>query len=347
MHLPLHFAMGKSSKRKREDAAAAAAPSDAPHASQQQAKKKRKKKKKKQQAPAPAATAPAAAAAPEDAALLASLTAGDGGSLSDRLNPDQPHFDAALKARWKSMGKRARAALVAADAARHAAARAAGERNLAALPFAADADDHCESPPEAYGDVAGVLDLVAAALGKSRRTLAIYDPYYCAGAVKAHLGALGFENVRNDRADFYETLRRHALPPHDVVVTNPPYSGDHVHRLLDFCRTHDRPYLLLMPNYVAAKPDFLARVSGNERPPPVYVCPRKRYCYWTPKAMRAKDKMQGHVSALGHRTSPFASFWYVELSPRCDAGAVRRAFTAGGPHVCATLAELPTACRPD
>ena len=146
MHLPLHFAMGKSSKRKREDAAAAAAPSDAPHASQQQAKKKRKKKKKKQQAPAPAATAPAAAAAPEDAALLASLKAGDGGSLSDRLNPDQPHFDAALKARWKSMGKKARAALVAADAARHAAARAAGERNLAALPFAADADDHCESP---------------------------------------------------------------------------------------------------------------------------------------------------------------------------------------------------------
>ena len=149
------------------------------------------------------------------------------------------------------------------------------------------------------------------------------------------------------RDSFYETLRRHALPPHDVVVTNPPYSGDHVHRLLDFCRTHDRPYLLLMPNYVAAKPDFLARVSGAERPPPVYVCPRKRYCYWTPKAMRAKDKMQGHVSALGHRTSPFASFWYVELSPRCDAGAVRRAATAGGPHVCATLAELPTACRPD
>ena len=102
--------MGKPSKRKRDDAAAAATPTDAPNA--QQAKKKKKKKKKKKQkvseAPAPAA------AAPEDAALLASLKAGDGGSLSDRLNPDQPHFDAALKARWKSMGKKARAALWAA-----------------------------------------------------------------------------------------------------------------------------------------------------------------------------------------------------------------------------------------
>lgn len=71
-----------------------------------------------------------------------------------------------------------------------------------------------------YADLAASLDLLAAALGKDRSTLHIWDPFYCAGGMKRHLAALGFKAVRNECADFYETRKR--PPDHDVVVTNPP-----------------------------------------------------------------------------------------------------------------------------
>ena len=58
--------------------------------------------------------------------------------------------------------------------------------------FAVDANDHCETPGEAYEDVVPFLRQLAAQLGKEPRELAIYDPYYCNGAVVAHLGARGF-----------------------------------------------------------------------------------------------------------------------------------------------------------
>ena len=57
--------------------------------------------------------------------------------------------------------------------------------------FAVDAADHCETPGEAYEDVVPFLRQLAAQLGKEPRELAIYDPYYCNGAVVAHLGARG------------------------------------------------------------------------------------------------------------------------------------------------------------
>ncbi len=159
-----------------------------------------------------------------------------------------------------------------------------------------------------------------------------------------HLAALGFTNVHNECVDFYDVLEAGELPPHDVVVTNPPYSGNHVEMLLRFAGMHDKPYLMLMPNHVCLKPFFFPLLSpnggsimpsgkwcpnpispstdadsssspGRSGAGPVFVCPRKRYYYWTPKAMRPQDK-HGHCnSILGQRTSPFISFWYVDLEP--------------------------------
>ena len=254
--------------------------------------KNMKKSKAKKAAKKAQQQAAALALAPAEAALVRELEAGAGGTLSDRLNPGHPAFDAALKARWKGLGKKTRQQIVAADTKRNRDVRDAGARNAALLPFEAEPDDHCESPPEAYEDLAATLDVVAAALGRDRSNLRIYDPYYCSGAVARHLRALGFEQVRNEREDFYEVLRSERLPPHDVVVTNPPYSSDHVRRLLAFCAANAKPYCLLLPNYVCQRPEY------GLIAPQYYVCPRKRYNYWTPKAFRGRDKSQGHVSAL-------------------------------------------------
>eukprot|EP01045_Picozoa_sp_COSAG04_P000333 COSAG04_NODE_7_length_45988_cov_220.188869_18_plen_76_part_00 len=50
-----------------------------------------------------------------------------------------------------------------------------------------------------------------------------------------HLQRLGFESVYNRNEDFYAAIEDGRTPEHDVVVTNPPYSGDHAARLLRWC----------------------------------------------------------------------------------------------------------------
>ena len=74
---------------------------------------------------------------------------------------------------------------MAADTKRNRDVRDAARGDAALLPFEAEPDDHCESPPEAYEDLAATLDVVAAALGRGRSNLRIYDPYYCSGRRRA------------------------------------------------------------------------------------------------------------------------------------------------------------------
>ncbi|KAG1655665.1 hypothetical protein FOA52_007914 [Chlamydomonas sp. UWO 241] len=114
-------------------------------------------------------------------------------------------------------------------------------------------DDHCETSPEAYTHVAGLLRLTAESMGIEPSALRIYDPYYCNGAVVRHLAALGFLHVYNENEDFYAVLAEGRVPPHDVVVTNPPYSQPHPQRLLAFLASNAKPWLALMPNWVYAK----------------------------------------------------------------------------------------------
>ena len=151
----------------------------------------------------------------------------------------------------------------------------------------------------------------------------------------------------NECEDFYQVAASGKCPPHDVVVTNPPYSADHVDRLLRFCRSNGKPFLLLMPNYFAAKPYYETALGGGGggggsgsgsgggggsgggsggggSGSMLYLYPRKRYSYWTPTGMRADDKVQKqHKGAGGNRTSPFVSFWYVDLAPALPQRALQ------------------------
>merc|ERR1712196_122374 len=56
--------------------------------------------------------------------------------------------------------------------------------NRPTYPFSVDDTDHCESPKQAYADIAPLLTQLCKLLGKSPATLRIWDPYYCNGAVK-------------------------------------------------------------------------------------------------------------------------------------------------------------------
>ena len=166
--------------------------------------------------------------------------------------------------------------------------------------FEVDQDDHCETSGAAYDDISPLLSHIAVLLGKERKDLMIYDPYYCNGSVIKHLAARGFETVYNKNEDFYRMIDENRVPTFDVCVTNPPFSGDHIEKLLQFCSKLQKPFFCLMPNYVYTKP-YYAHLT--DKLSPFYVVAQSRYEFWTPRGFRDN-------CASEHKTSPFVSFWY-------------------------------------
>lgn len=196
--------------------------------------------------------------------------------------------------------------------------------------------DHCETSKEAYRDVCFFIDFIAKSIGRKTSKIRLYDPYYCAGSVTKNLGLLGYRKVINAPRDFYHDIEevivvisrefagvicsrtnnsnsnmdiwmvQGTVPEYDILITNPPYSGENIQKLFQFLMTKtDTPFLLLMPNYVYLKDYFGAFESVTK---PFYIVPKKRYTYWAPRGLR--EKKHTHTNAdLGERTSPFVSFW--------------------------------------
>jgi hypothetical protein len=139
--------------------------------------------------------------------------------------------------------------------------------------FEVDYNDHFETPKQAYVDLLPWLDSICTQLHKNRGELQIYDPYYCQGKMKEYLGELGFTQVINENRDFYEDVRRSKVPKYDVLVTNPPYSGEHKTKLLQFLQQSQtkknsqeiQPFALLLPLYTITKSywrDYLQAVGS-------------------------------------------------------------------------------------
>jgi hypothetical protein len=107
----------------------------------------------------------------------------------------------------------------------------------------------------------------------------IYNPYYCTGRAATLLNDV-FQctqistpiQIQHKKRDFYRDIRKNTVPQYDILVTNPPYSGDHKERCLDFAvgqlKRYGRPFFVLMPNYVAIKEYFRKTVlesSGSKK----------------------------------------------------------------------------------
>ena len=185
------------------------------------------------------------------------------------------------------------------------------EANASTVPkrrhnFETHALDHCETPLVAYQHLRPVLEAIAVYLKiHPPQNLRIWDPYFCDGTVQRHLAECGFPNVINENVDFY-TLNE--SPPHDVLVTNPPYSGDHIELLLRFCleKNKSKPLCLLMPNWVARKPDYKDMVGKDT--PLFYLTPLQPYTYTMPAWVAEKPT---HVSPKTGHTTPYLSSWYI------------------------------------
>ena len=184
--------------------------------------------------------------------------------------------------------------------------------------YEVDDDDHCESPEEAYRDIDHILRQISILLRKTSATLRIYDPYHCKGSMIERLKKLGYEDVYNKNEDFYASIRNNKVPEYDVLVTNPPYSADHIEKLLKYVLGSDKPSLLLIPNYVYMK-DYYSRILSYHKqiPPPVFIVPNKRYLYTTPYGRRQAKSAR--------YTSPFPTFWFCFLGSKFRKNIVEMA----------------------
>ena len=167
------------------------------------------------------------------------------------------------------------------------------------------------------------------------------------GTVIQHFKKLGFNCVYNKCEDFYDVIARDKIPDHDVIVTNPPYSEWHVNKLLKFCRKNGKPFLLLLPNYFCKKDFYVEALDiGGKFEEPAYLTPRRgRYMYWTPKGLHRQDRQQNHVSKYGFRTSPFVSFWYIDLSPALSKRDLLSWFSENLKHLYKSEGKAPWLCR--
>jgi len=149
-----------------------------------------------------------------------------------------------------------------------------------------------------------------------KKDLSIYDPYYCNGGVIRNLRDIGYTNVYNKKEDCYEVwspTSSKEYPEFDVFLTNPPYSDEHIPKLMNhlaarnskFGRTPNRPWFLLMPNWVHRK-DYYRNALDQSGIRPFYLVPKKRYVYLPPKNFRDKK-----VSDVHKKSSPFVSMWYI------------------------------------
>lgn len=199
--------------------------------------------------------------------------------------------------------------------------------------FPVDYCDQFETPRQAYADIVPVLQQIQA--DNKRDKLRIWDPFYCNGAVKAHLQALGFDEVYNENEDAYrwmgiDAARVRKTTPHlqpfkgkwDAIVTNPPYSEDHKQRVLKWLASEGRPWLTLLPAYVATKEYFAEaeaiakQIHGQSI---VFIAPGKPI---GGGASMPRYQFE-HPDGTGHADSPFDGIWFCGLPQQLVPNVIR------------------------
>ena len=192
-------------------------------------------------------------------------------------------------------------------------------------PFEHDPKDAAETPFAAYQDIEPLLFMLAQKLGKPKHKLRIYDPYYCEGSVTTHLSRLGFTSVIHSNVDCYAAWREGTVPPFDVLLTNPPFSGEHIRRILAYAVSCGKPWFLLLPDFIAEKGYYKSGVGAGASPP-LFVGPKLRpYTFTAPGRSASGDDLVERVRkpdpsrAFAVFAAKFSCVWYVALGAHAEA----------------------------
>ncbi|KEG05760.1 hypothetical protein DQ04_18661000 [Trypanosoma grayi] len=123
---------------------------------------------------------------------------------------------------------------------------------------------------EALQDIMVVVEQLRQLVRPSApENFAVYDPYYCAGGIVQQWKELGVQRVLHDNRDFYKDVAEGTVPrDYDMLVTNPPFSGDHIERMFDYLLASKRPFAFLVPDYTATKEWYRSAVRRHFTPAP-------------------------------------------------------------------------------
>lgn len=137
-------------------------------------------------------------------------------------------------------------------------------------PFKANFNDHFETSREALQDIYVVVEELRSLTRPSTPdSFTIYDPYFCVGGVVQHWASLGVSNVLHANRDFYADIENGTVPgPFDMIVTNPPFSEDHILRMLRFLTSQTQPWAFVAPDYIATKPWYVQFLQESFSPAP-------------------------------------------------------------------------------
>jgi len=108
-------------------------------------------------------------------------------------------------------------------------------------------------------------------------------------------------------------LASHRRPgTYDVLVTNPPYSKNHVERLFKFVAMNpEMPFLLLLPMYFYTESFFKTTIGAQSKVGNLFfICPGlgRRYGYTPPKWTDLQREESAPIA-------PFPSFWFCNAGP--------------------------------
>ena len=176
------------------------------------------------------------------------------------------------------------------------------------LPFESNYNDNFETPSLAYSHL---VPLLAPLVGKGKKlgsngngrgtsSYVVYDPYYCNGRSASLIpSVIASTTCINLPVDFYSSISTNTVPEHDFVVTNPPYSGDHKFRCVEWCERDcgGDGYAVLMPDYVKDKGYYNKAVEENSALKNFILVPKVTYRF-------------DHPDGTGYESSPFKSCWF-------------------------------------
>ena len=130
-----------------------------------------------------------------------------------------------------------------------------------------------------------------------------------------HLNALGFSNVIHENRDFYKDVKLSKVPDYDILITNPPYSGDNKEKCVEYAAFSEKPWLLLLPNYVATK-EYFTRTFADFASP-CFVVPNTAYEYDHPKQNTVRNIMSIWICGFDNDVNQAAQSWSQKAIEGC------------------------------
>ena len=100
----------------------------------------------------------------------------------------------------------------------------------------------------------------------------LWDPFYCRGSVAKVYAELGL-TVRHQNENFWDVWEK-VLEPETFLFTNPPFGKGMAFWLkafFNFVVTFDRPFLLILPNYICTRSYFGVMFSKILRPHELHI----------------------------------------------------------------------------